>query len=163
MTLMAENALERSAKREVIVEFRPELLRAPFSLRVVALLLDYIVVVAVPVIGLLFDLAAGEPPAKALGNTTWIIAILVGISNTVLFPALSGQTLGMMICGLRIVRPNGLDAPAGRIVLRNTIGFLVTLLTLGIGFLMAAVTPRGRALHDYLSGTLVVFGRKKRL
>ena len=32
-----------------------------------------------------------------------------------------------------------------------------------VGFLIAAVTPRGRALHDYLSGTLVVFGRKKRL
>jgi uncharacterized RDD family membrane protein YckC len=160
---MADNAVERSNKRELIVEFAPEELRAPFALRCGALLIDYILVVAVPVIGLLFDLAIGDAPARALSGTTWLIAILVGISNIVLFPALSGQTVGMMICGLKIVRPDGLDPSTGRIILRNTVGYLVTLLTFGIGFLIAAVTPRSRALHDYIAGTIVVYGRKRRM
>jgi uncharacterized RDD family membrane protein YckC len=45
--------------------------------------------------------------------------------------------------------------------LRNTLGYLATLLTLGIGLLMAVVTPSGRALHDYIAGTMVVFGKKR--
>lgn len=163
MTLMADNAAQLTAKREVIVDFAPESLRAPFALRCGSFLIDYILIVAVPVLGLVFSLLIDDNPTKASNSTTWLIAILVGISDMIIFPALSGQTVGMMICGLRIVRPDGRDASAGRIVLRNTLGYLLTVVTLGIGFMIAAVTPTRRALHDYVSGTMVVHGRKRRL
>jgi uncharacterized RDD family membrane protein YckC len=163
MTLMADNAAQRTAKREVIVDFSADALRAPFALRCGSFFIDYILVVAVPVLGLVFSLLIDDNPAKASNNTTWLIAFLVGISDLIIFPALSGQTLGMMICGLRIVTPDGRDASAGRVILRNTAGYLLTAITLGVGFLMAAVTPTRRALHDYVSGTMVVYGRKRRL
>src|SRR5262249_6540148 len=153
----------RSAKREVIVEFAPEELRAPFALRCGAFLIDYILILAVPVLGLVFDMSSGSSPGKVSNDTTWLIAFLLGVSDLIIFPALSGQTLGMMICGLRIIRSNGNDASAARIVLRNTVGYLLTVLTAGIGFLIAALSPKGRALHDFVSGTMVIYGRKRKL
>ena len=105
----------------------------------------------------------GQPsdPAKSLTGTVWLMAVLVGVSDLIIFPALSGQTLGMMITGLRIVRADGRDASVVRIALRNTLGYLVTVLTGGLGFVLAAFTGQGRALHDYLSGTLVIFGKRR--
>jgi uncharacterized RDD family membrane protein YckC len=162
MTLMADNAAQLPARRDVIVDFAPETLRAPFALRCGAFLIDYILIVAVPVLGLIFSLLIDDNPAKASNSTMWLIAILVGVSDMIIFPSLSGQTVGMMICGLRLVRPDGRDASAGRVILRNTVGYLLTALTLGVGFLIAAVTPSHRALHDYVSGTMVVYGRKRK-
>ena len=162
MTLMADNAAQLKAKRDVIVDFTPEALRAPFALRCGSFLIDYILIVAVPVLGLVFSLLIDDNPARVSNTTAWLIATLLGLSDMIILPALSGQTLGMMICGLRIVRPDGLDASAGLIVFRNTLGYLLTALTLGIGFLIAAITPTRRALHDYVSGTMVVYGRRRR-
>lgn len=138
-------------------------MKAPFALRCAAAFIDYILIVAVPVLGLMFALLIGDDPAKISNNTAWLIAFLLGISDLVLFPGLSGQTLGMMFCGLRIVRTDGREAPIGRVVLRNTLGYLLTVLTAGLGFILGAFTPSGRALHDYIGGTMVVFGKKREL
>jgi uncharacterized RDD family membrane protein YckC len=37
----------------------------------------------------------------------------------------------------------------------------LTLLTLGLGFIFSAFNRKGRALHDYLAGTVVIFGRRR--
>jgi uncharacterized RDD family membrane protein YckC len=161
MALATEQGPGRQSSREVIVKFSPEALRAPFGLRCIAICIDYILVIAVPVLGLVFELLIGGDPAKISNNTAWLIAILLGVSNLIIFPGLSGQTLGMMFCGLRIVRRDGSEASIKRIALRNTLGYLATLLTLGIGLLIAIVTPGGRALHDYIAGTMIVFGKKR--
>ena len=161
MTLTADRTVKTAPRREVVVEFSAMDLRAPFALRCVAMLIDYILIIAVPVLGLVIDLLIGGGPAKFSNNTAWLIAFLLGVSDLIIFPALSGQTLGMMMSRLRIVRTNGAEPSIGRVVLRNTVGFLLTALTLGLGFLLAAFTPSGRALHDYLAGTVVVFGRKR--
>ena len=147
----------------MIVDFAPETLRARFALRCGSFFIDYILIVAVPVLGLVFSLLIDDNPAKASNSATWLIAILVAVSDMIIFPLLSGQTLGMMICGLRIVRPDGREPSAGRVILRNTVGYLLTVLTLGIGFVIAAVTPTHRVLHDYISGTMVVHGRKRKV
>ena len=141
MALTADRGGKTVSSREVVVEFPAIALRAPFLLRLAAFFIDYILFIAVPVLGLVIELLIGGEPAK--------------------FPALSGQTLGMMMCRLKIVRPDGREPSIGRIVLRNTVGFLLTALTLGFGFFLAAFTPSGRALHDYLAGTVVVFGSKR--
>jgi uncharacterized RDD family membrane protein YckC len=161
MALTTDRAVKATPSREVVVDFPSDSLRAPFSLRLVAFLIDYILMISVPVLGLVIESLVGSEPAKFSNNTAWLIAVLLGVSNVIIFPALSGQTLGMMMCRLRIVRTDGRDASVGRVVLRNTVGFLVTALTLGIGFILAAFTPSGRALHDYMAGTIVIFGRKR--
>jgi uncharacterized RDD family membrane protein YckC len=163
MALTSDQAAKRPTSREIIVEFSPTAMRAPFALRLGSVLIDYILVLAVPVLGLLLDLLLGSEPAKISNNTAWFLAFLLGISDLIILPGLSGQTLGMMLCGLRIVRSDGKQASIGKIALRNTVGYLATALTMGLGFLLAAFTPSGRALHDYIAGTIVVFGKKRAL
>lgn len=41
--------------------------------------------------------------------------------------------------------------------------YLLSLITLGLGYLMAAFTPRKRALHDYLAGSKVLYSTKSPL
>ena len=161
MSLTTDRSVQTKPNREVVVEFSVAALRAPFALRCAALFIDYILIVAVPVLGLVIDRLIGGGTGKFSNNTAWFIAFLLGVSDLLIFPALSGQTLGMMMCRLRIVRADGGDPSVARIIIRNTLGFLLTLLTLGFGFLLAAFTTNGRALHDYVAGTIVIFGSKR--
>ena len=126
MSLTTDRSVQIKPNREVVVDFSAAALRAPFALRCAALFIDYILIVAVPVLGLVIDRLIGGGPAKFSNNTAWFIAFLLGVSDLIIFPALSGQTLGMMMCRLRIVATDGGDPSVGRIIIRNTLGFLLT-------------------------------------
>lgn len=86
--------------------------------------------------------------------------LLVGGGYFVLFTAAGGQTIGKMAAGIRVV-PVEADAqwsdrvPPGRAVLR-AVGYLVSLLPVGLGFLPALFGPERRAIHDRLADTRVV-------
>jgi uncharacterized RDD family membrane protein YckC len=148
---------------ERIIEFSPEALSAPFSLRVAALTADYMVLLVMPVVWLVlarFLSDTGVP--DAIGKTIWTLAVLLAIVDCIVLPILfGGRSLGKMLVGIRIVRRDGSRAHAVQIILRNTIGYFLTLVTLGLGFLVAAIMPSGRALHDYLAGTIVIRGRRR--
>src|SRR5213076_3247126 len=82
--------------REIVIGFSPEAVKAPFFLRCGALIIDYIVVIAIPVIGLLLSRFAGNDGAKLLNegvsSASWLVAALVGFTNMVFLPMFSGQT-----------------------------------------------------------------------
>ena len=151
--------------REVVVGFSPEAVRAPFFLRCGALIIDYIIVIAIPVIGLLVSRFAGNDGAKLLNegvsSASWLIAALVGFTNIVFLPMFSGQTVGKIVTGLRIVRIDGTAPTIGAIAFRQTVGYLLTLLSGGLGFLLSVFSSKGRALHDYLSGTIVIYADRR--
>ena len=67
----------------------------------------------------------------------------------------AGQTIGKAIVGIR-VRSLDLTAIGTLRSLLRTRGYAVSSSFLGLGFLMAAVTPHKRAWHDYVAGTRVV-------
>jgi uncharacterized RDD family membrane protein YckC/type II secretory pathway pseudopilin PulG len=67
----------------------------------------------------------------------------------------NGQTLGKMAAGVAIVRDDGTPLSYGRAFAR-WLGYLVSGVTLCLGFICAAFTPRKRALHDYIADTRVV-------
>ncbi len=72
------------------------------------------------------------------------------------FWTITGQTPGMALLGLRVLRADG--GKVGLLVaLKRFIGLVLTVLTLGIGFLMLLVTKRRRALDDLVAGTVVVY------
>jgi uncharacterized RDD family membrane protein YckC len=155
----------RAERREVVLGFSPEAVHAPFVLRCGALLADYLIVICVPVIFLFAGRFFGEDGSALingeLNNAGWLIAIIVAIADLILLPAVAGQSIGKMFAGIRIVNSDGTAANAGRIVLRQTVGYLVTSLTLGLGFMISAFTGSGRSLHDLLSGTVVIRGKKQ--
>jgi uncharacterized RDD family membrane protein YckC len=157
--------VKRQPAREVIVGFSPEAVRAPFLLRCGAISIDYIILVAIPVIGLLLSRLAGNDGAKllndGLNNAGWLIAVLVGISNLVLLPMFSGQTLGKIVTGLRVVDLDGSTPALSTMALRQTFGYFFTAATLGVGFIAACFNRNGRALHDFVAGTVVIYADRR--
>ncbi len=51
---------------------------------------------------------------------------------------------------------DGSDVGLPRAVVRHFIGYPLSFLLFGIGFLMVALTVQGRGLHDIIAGTIVV-------
>jgi uncharacterized RDD family membrane protein YckC len=133
--------------------------RAPFSLRCGALLIDYIILMAIVAVTTLIARMLGSA-GRTGGNSTetvgWLIVLLVAVINFGLLPGLRGQTVGKWATGLRIELADGRGLSIGRSFLRHFVGYPLSVLTLGIGFLIAAVNARGRALEDLIAGTVVV-------
>lgn len=153
----------RRAEPEKIVDFSPELLKAPFLLRCAALCIDYIIVIALPVGWLVATRLFGDRNSSGLGGFIWFIGAVMLVVNVVLFPLLRGQTIGKMLAGITIVNIDGTYLRLGGIVRRNIIGYFVTAITLGIGFLLSGINPSGRALHDLIGGTTVVRARRTQI
>lgn len=148
-----------------VVDFDVERLKAPILLRCGAILIDYIILIAIPVIGILLARYWGKDGAKLLNNsisnTGWLIMILFAVTNFMILPLLFGQSLGKMLTGLRVVRADGNPPSLGKLFLRHFVGYIATFFSLGLGFLPAILNKSGRALHDYISGTIVIYGKKR--
>ncbi len=133
--------------------------RAPFSLRCGALLIDYTLVVGVLALTTLLARALGGG-ARSTGEATlmtgYLAALAMLLLNSFVLPALMGVTLGKWATGLRIERRDGEPLGFGRSLLRHTVGYLLSCLTLGLGFLLAIFDAEGRALHDRLAGSIAV-------
>ncbi len=157
--------LKTPGVREVIVGFSPEAVQAPFLLRCAALIVDYIIVMAIPVIGLLLGRFSGNDGARLLNegvsSAAWLVAVLVAFTNIVFLPMFSGQTIGKIVTGLRIVHNDGSAPTIGAMAFRQTAGYLLTLASGGIGFFISVFSSKGRALHDYVSGTMVIYADRR--
>jgi uncharacterized RDD family membrane protein YckC len=167
MSVRVERAVPAKAIKaeQIIVDFDAERLKAPFLLRCGAILIDYILLVSVPVISLLLGRFLEYDGAKLLNsevsNTGWLIFILLILTNFVILPLFSGQTIGKILTGLKIVKTDGNAASFSRLLVRHLIGYPITVLTFGLGFLFSVINISGRALHDFLAGTVVVYGRRR--
>jgi uncharacterized RDD family membrane protein YckC len=147
-----------------VIGFSPESVHAPFLLRCGALLVDYLLIIAAPVIFLFAGRFFGQDGSALingeLSNAGWLVAMIVTVADLVLLPAVAGQSVGKMFAGIRIVRIDGSPASVRSIVFRQTIGYITAVITFGLGFFFAAFSPSGRSLHDLISRTVVIRGRK---
>lgn len=133
--------------------------RAPFSLRCGAILIDYILLAAIIAFSTLVSrlLGGGARAAGSSSETVGIVlAVVAAAFDLGILPGLTGLTIGKWATGLRIKRLNGTEIGIGRAFLRHFVGYPVSFLTLGLGFLSAAFTARGRGLHDLIADTIVV-------
>lgn len=151
---------------QVVVDFDAKRLKAPFLLRCGAILIDYILLICAPVISLLLGRAFNYDGSKLLtseiSNAGWLIMILLIITNFVIFPMLTGKSLGKMLTGLRIVKTDGNPPSLISLLLRHLVGYPLTIMTFGLGLLLTVFNENGRALHDFLAGTIVVYGRRRK-
>lgn len=141
--------------RRDLVERRP----APFSLRCGAALIDYILLVGIVAFSTIVARWFGGG-ARSAGNSAETVGVLisfvVALINFVLLAGLTGRTVGKWATGLRIEQLDG-DVPGiGIALFRHFVGYPLSCLTLGIGFLIAIFSTHGRALHDLIAGTVVV-------
>ena len=133
--------------------------RAPFSLRCGAILIDYIILSAIIAFSTLISRLMGGG-GRSAGSFTLnigvILVTLVAALDLGVLPGLTGITLGKWATGLRIMRTDGRRIGIGRAFLRHFVGYPISFLTLGLGFIAAAFSQRGRGLHDVIADTIVV-------
>lgn len=154
VTVPTARAITRAESRAHLERYR-----APFSLRCGALLIDYILIICIVTLSTLIARLMGHGARSAGGTaeTLGIVSALVlAILNFVFLAAVWGQTLGKWATGIRIERIDGRELSFGRALLRHLVGYPLSLLTLGIGFLIAGLNSEGRTLHDFIAGTVVV-------
>ncbi len=144
-----------------------EVVLAGFWKRVAANLIDSLVVgVAGGIIGMVLGMMAVPLSAVVDDNTGMFMIgmqVVIQVVSMVLtaayyawFHASNSQaTLGKMAIGIKVVRGDGTRISFARGFGRY-FAMILSALTLGIGFLMAAFTERKQALHDILCDTLVV-------
>jgi uncharacterized RDD family membrane protein YckC len=133
--------------------------RAPFALRCGALLIDYIFLALIMTFSTIAARMMGGG-ARMAGGTAEKVGIVFTLVAAVLdlgvLAGLTGKTLGKWTTGLRLERTDGSLPGIGWSLLRHFVGYPVSMFFLGIGFFIAIVNPTGRALHDFIAGTVVI-------
>ena len=133
--------------------------RAPFALRCGALLIDYILLALILTFSIMVARLMGGGARMAGGTAEKvgvIITIVVAVLDLGVLAGLTGKTVGKWTTGLRVERTHGRLPGIGRALLRHFIGYPLSILPFGLGFLIVAVNSSGRALHDFIAGTIVV-------
>ena len=117
---------------------------AGFWIRFVAYLID-LVVVTIP--GMLI-ISAGLPS---------LLNLILGLAYFIYFPSSEYMaTPGKMALGLIITDEHGNRIGAGTAAVRY-IGYLISILTVGIGFFIIGFTEKRMGLHDMIARTRVVY------
>lgn len=99
----------------------------------------------------------GIPMSIAWGMVPYVGPTALGIIyDTLLLSRWQGQTIGKRVCGIRVINVDGTMCDLND-AFRRSISTIVTDMTLGIGYVMAAFDDRKRALHDRIAGTLHIY------
>lgn len=107
--------------------------------------------------GLLGQRMTQSDPFRAfLGAVVALIGAGIAIGYPVGFWVLLGQTPGKLLMGLRIERVNGQPLTIRRALLRY-VGYWLSAIPLGLGFLWVLVDDERQAWHDKLAGTYVTY------
>ena len=145
--------------------------QAGFWKRVAAYFIDYVImtvftyIVLIPlsILGAIVGGVSGSSDSAA-GSIGMFVTLGVGyliiFAGNLMYPAWMHSskyqaTLGKMAVGIKVVRSNGERLTLGRAVGRF-FAYILSSITLCIGFVMAAFTERKQALHDIICDTLVV-------
>ncbi|AGY56929.1 TonB family protein [Gloeobacter kilaueensis] len=88
--------------------------------------------------------------------TVGLYGLLVLFNYLVLPLRNKGQTLGMQLVGIRIVRMDDEKLTAGTLLLRHLLGYPLSLLPLALGFITAALDSDKQGWHDKIADTKVI-------
>jgi len=109
-----------------------------------------------------FDMQTVDPQGKTVLTEIggWAF-VSVAAAYFILPTWLIGQTLGKILLGIKVESADRVPLSFARSVGR-TAAYFLDLMTMFVGFAMAAAGPAYSALHDRLSGTIVVRKRRAR-
>lgn len=155
----------RAEIRQAGIKAKPHY--AHFGRRAIATILDMLLltIVASPIISIVLGIVApGVPPtfANLLSNTEVLLTTLL---LTTLIQSLyygyflsrqRGQTPGKRLLGIRVIKRDGSELTIRDALLRNVIGYQISNLIPGIGFLWVFVDKQSRTWHDMMANTIVV-------
>jgi len=130
----------------------PELHRpayAGFWIRVVAQVIDVAALMA-----LLFLFALVRHDTVSAHAAAILFLVVVALYYPLMESSRRQATFGKGLCGLAVTDTHGRRISFLRAVVRLLARIPAGIL--GLGYLLVAVTPRKRGLHDYIAGTLVL-------
>src|SRR5262245_53954684 len=133
--------------------------RAPFALRCGAILIDYIVLVLILTFSTIVARLMGGGARLAGGtaeNVGIVFTLVAAVLDLGVLAGLAGSQRGKWTTGLRLEQTDSRLPGIGRALLRHFVGYPISFLLFGLGFLLAIVNPTGRALHDLIAGTVVI-------
>ena len=132
--------------------------RGGFWIRLVGFGLDLVVVM---IAQFLLNVLAGrrwgvdaDRSAALQGAVVFFTLLFAVLYPTVLY-TLTGQTIGKLLVGVRVVATDGELLPAGAALLRALVHWLSLAFMLGLGHVLAGLRKDKRALHDLLAGSRV--------
>ena len=131
---------------------------AGFWRRFAAYILDYIILscISIPLSVAMWFFPVYSWYFFGVNLLSTFISTIIGWMYFWFFESSSYQaTPGKMALGIIVTDLNGSRISLGRAAARD-LSKILSMLTLGIGFLMIGFTDEKRGLHDYIAGTLVV-------
>lgn len=135
-----------------------------FAVRLAAYLIDWFVVVLVLAIiflvgseiTTLVDLGGDRNAAYAVAALTSLAALLVAFGYFPWFWVRSGQTPGMRLFALKVVRATDGGPVSAGVAMLRLVGYLISAAPLGLGYIWIFIDKRKRGWHDLLAGTCVI-------
>jgi predicted Zn finger-like uncharacterized protein len=138
---------------------------AGFWLRVVAAIIDGLVLTAIQVVcgiflGVTNSLVGGGTLAGGAEEPHFLVLLLfnlmLGWAYFTVFTGACGQTPGKMVLRLKVIRTDWSDIGYGRAFIREVPGKFLAKAIFFIGYLMVAFTERKQGLHDMIADTYVI-------
>jgi uncharacterized RDD family membrane protein YckC len=149
------------AAPERVVGPAPGVEFAGHGARLVAYVVDILIQGALSIAVFLGTLVATAafPPFFILGIVGWFA---ITVAYFPYFWARSGQTPGMKVMGIKVVRDaDGGPVTQGEAILR-LVGYWVSGFVFYIGFIWIFIDSRRRGWHDLIAGTVVIEARPDR-
>lgn len=152
------NAQESVAQGSQVATIR----YAGFWVRYAAGFLDGIITTVIAVaVSMVFFLLAPFSVDDELSNGSLIVFLLLFwgaiFGYFIIFTYKKGATLGKMAVGIKVISADDGRLGLGKVFLRETVGKVLSYVTLYIGYIMAAFTEKKQALHDKIAQTYVVY------
>ena len=125
--------------------------RAGFGIRLLAYIIDVIILAIVSAVVTLVFGAAGDAGQTIAG----VINAVIGLAYTLYFWSTSGATPGKSVLGLRVVAIDGSPMNITKAIMR-LIGYVVSSVVLFLGFIWIIFDGQKQGWHDKIAGTYVI-------
>jgi uncharacterized RDD family membrane protein YckC len=136
--------------------------QAGFGLRYGAWMFDFLITL-IAIMVFTFVVTAASRRSVVGSNTDLLIVagltLLLFVLNFVVLAGAGGQTAGMRILGIYIVRVDGRPFSMRQALLRHLIGYPLSTAAFFLGFLWMLWDPRQQGWHDKLARTIVVMSK----
>ncbi len=133
--------------------------QAGFGLRYGAWMFDFLITL-IAIMVFTFVVTAASKRSVVGSNTDLLIVggltLLLFVLNFVVLAGTGGQTAGMRILGIYIMRVDARPFTMKQALLRHLIGYPLSTAALFLGFLWMLWDPRQQGWHDKLARTIVV-------
>ena len=138
--------------------------QAGFGLRYGAWMFDFLITL-ISMMLFTFGLTALRHKSVVGSNLDLVIVavltVLLVLMNFVLLAGSNGQTAGMRILGIYIMRVDGGKFTRKQAALRHLVGYPLSMAVFFLGFLWMLWDPRQQGWHDKLARTIVVMSRRE--